>query len=124
MPGRLVALEYLLGKQAVLVRVGGVIVVETNPETGEVRLVLAGRGGDQGLGRDALLAGAQHDGGAMGVIGAHVAAVMAAQFLESDPDVRLDVLHQVANMDRPVGIGQGAGDQNCAFFLTHSRVSG
>jgi hypothetical protein len=39
---------------------------------------------------------------------------MAAQFLEARPDIGLDVLDQVAEMDRAVGIGQGAGDKDLA----------
>ena len=39
---------------------------------------------------------------------------MAAQFLEPDEDVGLDVLDQVPEMDVAVGVGQGRGDENAA----------
>jgi hypothetical protein len=41
-------------------------------------------------------------GGAVGVVGAHVAAVVAAHLLEAHPDVGLDVLDQVAEVDAPL----------------------
>ncbi|MCG8023300.1 MAG: hypothetical protein AB2652_07310 [Candidatus Thiodiazotropha endolucinida] len=44
---------------------------------------------------------------------------MPAHFLKARPDVGLDVLHQVADMDRTVGVGQGAGDQDLAGCLVH-----
>ena len=37
---------------------------------------------------------------------------LPAQLLEADPDVGLDVLDQMADVDVAVGVGQGAGDEN------------
>ncbi len=99
---------------AVLRRVGGVIVVKADAELGEVGLVLVTHTLDQLLGGDTFLLGTQHDGGAVGVIGAHVMAFVATAFLEAYPDVGLDVLKQVTQVDRPIGIGQGTGNQNLA----------
>ncbi len=96
-------------------RIGGVIVVEAHQEAVEIRLMLIPRAGDELLGRDPLLLRAQHDGCAVGVIGAHVPAFVAAHLLEAHPDVGLDVLHQMAQMNGAVGVGQGAGDENAAF---------
>ena len=39
-------------------------------------------------------------------------ARLPAQLLEPDPDVGLEVLDQVAEVDVAVGVGQGAGDQD------------
>ena len=36
------------------------------------------------------------------------------ELLEAHPDVGLDIFKQVAQMDRTIGIGQGAGYQNPA----------
>ena len=97
----------------------------STPETGEVRRgARLADGGDQWLpGVMPCWRGAQHDGRAMRVVGAHVdRLVMAAQSLEAHPHVRLDVLHQVAKVDRPVGIGQGAGDKNLAGFAHGNRL--
>ena len=39
---------------------------------------------------------------------------LSSQFLEADPDVRLDVFDQMPDVDRAVGVRQGAGDQDLA----------
>ena len=44
---------------------------------------------------------------------------MAPGTLEAGPDVGLDVFQHVAQVDRPVGVGQGAGDQDLSFLLRH-----
>ena len=72
--------------------------------------------GDQLLGRDAFALGAQHDGRAVGVVGADVMHFVALHALEAHPDVGLDVLDQMAEVDRAVGVGQGGRDENAAFF--------
>ncbi len=115
-----VGLELLvdqLGQLAVLFGMGGVVVVEIHQKVGKVGGVLGLDRVDQLLGRDAFLLRAQHDGRAMGVIGADVDALMAAQLLEADPDVGLDVFQHMPQMDRTVGIGQGAGNENLTFGL-------
>ena len=65
------------------------------------------------------LPGADHDRRAVGVVGADVDAAVPAELLEADPDVGLEVLDQVADVDVAVGVGQGAGDQNpsCAHAV-------
>jgi hypothetical protein len=55
----------------------------------------------------------------VGIVGADVMALVAAQLLEADPDVGLDVLDQMADMDRAVGVGQGAGDEDAAGRVAH-----
>jgi hypothetical protein len=42
--------------------------------------------------------------------------------LETDPNIGLDVLDQMADMDMAVGIGQGGGDQEflaVVFWIAH-----
>ena len=88
--------------------------LNTNMETGEIARVLGMHAGDQLLGREAFLFGAQHDRCAMGVVGADEPAFVAAHFLEAGPDVGLDVLDQVAEMDCAIGIGERAGNEDLA----------
>jgi hypothetical protein len=47
---------------------------------------------------------------------------MATHFLETGPNVGLDILHQVADVDRTVGVRQGASDQNLALRTVHIIV--
>ena len=63
-------------------------------------------------GGDLLGLGAQHDGRAVGVVGAHVVAAVTAHPLEPRPDVGLDVFDQVPEVNGAVGVGEGAGDQD------------
>src|SRR5690606_8200009 len=104
------------GQLAVLLRVGRVVVVEVHAEVGEVGHVLGAHVVDQLFRGDAFLLGAQHDGRAVGVVGADVDGLVATQLLEAHPHVGLDVLEHVAEVDRAVGVGQGAGNENLAGF--------
>jgi predicted Zn-dependent protease len=44
---------------------------------------------------------------------------MAAQFLKTHPNVRLQVLDEVAHMDRSIGIGQGTRNEDFSLFVRH-----
>ena len=72
---------------------------------------------NQGLRRDALFFRAKHDGGAVRVVGTYVIYLVSLHFLEAYPDVRLNVLHQMAKMNAAVSIRQGGCNQN--FSLVH-----
>ena len=98
----------------VLVRVGRVVVVEDDPEGSEIRLMLLCDPRDQFLRGDPLLARLEHDRGAVGVVRAHIPALVPAHPLKARPDVGLDVFHQMADVDGTVGVGQRAGDQDLA----------
>ena len=91
---------------------GRIVIVEADVKAGKVALMLAADARDQLFRSDAFFLGAQHDGGAVGVIGAHVIALVPLHFLKAHPDVGLDVFHHVAEVDGAVGVGQGAGDQD------------
>ena len=54
---------------------------------------------------------------AVRVVGTHVDAAVADQLLEPHPDVGLDVLEQIPDVDVAVGVGQGGSDENA----THSE---
>ncbi len=120
--GVLVALENHFRERFVLRAVGAVVIVEADLESGEVALVLGLHLLDLLLRRDAFLFRLEHDGGAVGVIGANVQALLAAQLLKAHPDVGLDVFQKVAQMDRAVGVGQGAGDQYLAGCFAHGEL--
>ena len=79
---------------------------------------------DQRFRRDAVLLGAQHDWRAVRVVGADVPAlgdlVLCLHFLETHPDVRLDVFDEVAEVDGAVGVGQRGSDQD---FAGHGQCS-
>ena len=72
----------------------------------------------------------KHHGRAVGVVGAAVVAFVAAQFLEAYPNVGLDVFDHVAEVDAAVGIGQGGGNEDFAWFghvgyrLNHVKIRG
>ena len=104
------------GQLAVLFRVGRVVVVEVHQEVGEVAHVLGAHGVDQLLGGDALALGAEHDRRTVGVVGADVDGLVATHLLEAHPHVRLDVLQHVSQVNGTVGVGEGAGNEDLAWF--------
>ncbi|MNJ60596.1 hypothetical protein D3C77_563400 [compost metagenome] len=116
MPG-VTQLEVDLARQlAVFFGVGRVEVVEIHQEVGEIPAVLCLNGGNQLLGGDAFLLGAQHDGRPMGVVCTDIHALVAAMLLEAHPHVCLDVLEHMAKVNGTIGIGQGAGDENLTWL--------
>ncbi len=52
------------------------------------------------------------DGGAMGVIGAHIHSVLPSHFEKAHVDIGHDVFHQVAQMNAAIGVGKRASDEN------------
>ena len=86
--------------------VGGAVVVEVDLEAGEVGQVSLAHLGDQLPLAAALGAGADHDRRAVRVVGAEIDAVVAAELLEADEDVGLNVLDQMPEMDVAVGVGE------------------
>src|SRR3984957_4843205 len=69
---------------------------------------------NQFLRGDALGLGLEHDRRAMRIIGADEMHDIAEHPLEAYPDISLDVLHDVADMEWPVGVGQSSGDKKLA----------
>ncbi len=84
------------------------------PEVVEIALVLLPHALDQLLRRDALLFRLQHDRRAVRVVGADVVDLMPMHAQRADPDVRLDVLDQMADMDLPIRVRQRGRDENLA----------
>ena len=68
--------------------------------------------------------GLEHDGRAVRVVGADEVQLVALHALEAHPDVGLDVLHDVADVERAVGVRERGGDEDLAGHLPaslHSR---
>jgi hypothetical protein len=103
-----------LCQRVVLRRVGGVPVVEADMKAVQ-RGLAAGRDvGHELLRRLARRLGRDHDRRAMRVVGADEVHLVPAQPLEAHPDVGLDVLHDVPDVERSVRIGQRGGDEELA----------
>jgi hypothetical protein len=81
--------------------------VKGNLEATEVSQMILPHGSNQFLLRTALGPGTNHNGCAVGIVGAEVNGLIAAQSLEAGEDVSLDVLHQMPEMDMPVGVRKG-----------------
>src|SRR5690554_344682 len=102
---------------SVFFRVRGVVIIKMDVEVSEILLVLVMNTVNQLLRGNAFPIGPEHNSGAMSVVCANVVAVLAAHFLITGPDVRLNVFQQVAQMNGAIGVGQGAGYQNIALLL-------
>jgi len=107
-------LEDPLGHFPVFVRMRRVEVVVRDQEVRVRRPVLGGDLLDQLLGRDAFGLCLQHHRRAVRIVCADVDALMAAQAHEAHPDVGLDGLEDVPEVQRSVGVGKGAGDEDAA----------
>ena len=105
----------LVGELAVFVRVRRVEVVVGDVELAEIAALFGADARDQLLGRDAFLPRLEHDRRAVRVARPDEQAVVAAHALEPHPDVGLDVLDDVPEVRRAVGVGQGAGDEQGAL---------
>ena len=102
----------LLAEGPILRAVRAAVVVELDLEAGEIGQVGLLHAGDEVFLADAFLAGADHDRRAVRVVGTDINAPLAAEFLEADPDIGLEIFDQVAEVDGAVGVRQGTGDQD------------
>jgi len=102
--------------------VRGVKVVEFDTECIQVGELLGGNALDQFLRRYIFLTCTNHDRRAVRIAGANVNAVVATQFLEAHPDIRLDVFHQVAQVNGSIGIRQRAGNEHGASGVCHRVI--
>ena len=83
---------------AIFLAVGGVKIVEVDQKSSAIAHVFPANCVDLLLRCDPTLFCGEHDCGAVGVVGAHIEAVVAARFLEPHPDVRLHLLQQMAKV--------------------------
>ena len=91
---------------------GAAVVVEFDVESGKIADMGLAHGGDQFFLAYALLLGPDHYRRAVRVVRANINAAMAAELLKTNPNVGLQVLHQMSDVDMAVGIRQSAGDQD------------
>ena len=97
---------------AVLVAVGAAEVVKFDVEPSKVGLMRLAHLGDDFRFGSAFLLASNHDGRAVRVVGADVDAPVASQLLKAHPDVGLDVLDQVADVDMSIRVGQRGCDED------------
>ncbi len=110
--GRLELAKHVLRELRVLGRMRGMPVVERDMKAVEVLLAAARDFRDECFGRLAGFFRSQHDRRAVGIVGPHEMHRMALHPLEPHPDVGLDVFHEVTDVERPVGVRQGGGDEH------------
>ena len=67
--------------------------------------------------------GRNHDRRAMCIIGTHIYAAVAGELLKSDPNIGLDVLNQMADMNRPIGIRQRGRNENLARHVANRGLN-
>ena len=87
------------------------VVIEADVEAAEVPLVREAHVADDLFLGSPFLTGAHRDGGAVRVVGADVGDLAPAHALEAHPDVGLDVLEHVAEVNRAVRVGQRRSDE-------------
>ena len=104
----------IAGQLAVFRGIGRVVVIKLHQKSGKIHIVFGMYLGNQLFRRNALFFSAQHDGGAMRVIGTDIMHGMALHFLETHPDIGLDILHQMPEVNAAVGIRQGGSNQDFA----------
>src|SRR6185295_16540670 len=97
-----------------------------------VEMLRPGRGdpGDELLRRHTQIVRRQHDRRAVRVVGADEMHFMPLHPLKAHPDVGLDVLHDVADVKRSIGVRQRRRDKKLAarrptvhLFVTHGGTS-
>ncbi len=112
--GRLQAQVDIVGAAARLSGVRRVVVIEANMKTGKIAGMLVMHPCNQRFGGNPLLFGTQHNRRAVRIVGANIPALVPAHFLETHPDVGLNVLDQMAKMYRAIGVGERGGNEDLA----------
>ena len=105
-------LEYELRVVPVLLRMRAVEIIVRYVKAGEIRRVRGAHRFAPLLGRHALFLRLEHGRRAVRIFGTHVDALIAHETLEPHPDVRLDVLEQVTEVNRAVRVRQCAGNED------------
>ncbi len=109
-----------LRQLTVLFAVRRVVVVIADVKTRKISLMLLTHFTDHLLWRDPKLLCFQHDWRTVCVVRADEVNLVAAHSLVTDPDISLDVLQHMAEVDRAVGVRQRARYQNFLRDLSHS----
>ena len=113
----------VLRQLRVLGRVGRVPVIEAQVKTLQVLRPAGEKARDQLLWRDPFALRLEHDGCAVRVVGAHEMHLISLHALAAHPDVRLDVLHDVPDVERAIGVRQRRGDEDLPAHLLKSTGS-
>jgi hypothetical protein len=71
---------------------------------------------------DAFLLGAEHDGRTVSIVSTHVVAFITAQALKTCPNISLDVFNHMTDMDRAIGIGEGASNEDFSWLHSYVQV--
>ena len=109
-PSLLQAIVNQLGVMLIFRRVGGVIVVVSNQKPLRVRHMQLAHVFHQGLRWHTFLLRFNHGRGTVGVVGTHINGLIAAHALEPHPNIGLDLLQHVAQVNGAVSVRQCAGD--------------
>ena len=107
----------ILARLLILRRIGGVKIVKLDMKSIEISFMLLPYTLYQLPRCNTLLLGAKHNWRTVRIISAHIMYLVCLHFLKTYPDIRLDVFHQMAEMDAAVGIRQCRSNQN--FSLVH-----
>ena len=67
---------------------------------------------------------ADHDRGTVSIVGTDINATVSPQSLKTDPDIRLDILDQVAQVDGTIGVRQRRRDQYPSFAHNEAHLTG
>jgi hypothetical protein len=91
------------------------VMIELNSETGEISLMSRLRFRNDFFFSTAFGTRSNHDRGAMRIVGTNVQTAIASKFLESHPDIGLQVFNQMPNVDRTIRVGQCGSGQDSSF---------
>src|SRR4051812_20120492 len=83
-------------------------------KTVEILRAFGGYARNERFGRDAFSFGLEHDWCAVRVVRADEMHFVPLHPLKPHPDIGLDVLHDVADMERAVGVRQSGGNEDFA----------
>ncbi len=95
------------------------VIIKADIKRGKVGLVLGFYISNLLFRRVTKLLRFQHDRRTVRIVRTHVSAIHTAQFLEAHPNIGLDIFHQMAEVNRTIGVRQGAGNQDLAGLLSH-----
>jgi hypothetical protein len=93
--------------------------VELDPESGEVALMRLAHFRDQILFAPPFGLRTNRNGGSVGVVSTDVKTTISHQLLKPDPDVGLEILDEVAEMDVSVCVRKRRGNKD----FSHGRES-
>ena len=85
--------------------------IKFDPERSEVCLVGGGHVGNNLLLGAAFGPGPDRDRSAVSVVGADIDCPVADHFLKPDPDIGLQILNEMADVNMAIRVGKGGSDE-------------